>query len=153
MKLKENKKLQLLLIVLCVVLIAAVALVASGVIGGKNAPETAQTQSVALVKDGDVVGEGKVSFPFVVEDHDGNQITVTVKTDKKMVGEALLDAKLIEGEKGPYGLYVKKVNGIMADYDANQTYWAFYIDGAYAMTGVDMTEIVEGSTYMMKVEK
>ena len=86
-------------------------------------------------------------------DKDGNETTVTVKTDKKMVGAALLDEKIVEGEMGDYGLYVKKVNGIVADYDADQTYWAFYIDGQYAMTGIDMTEITQGSTYMMKVEK
>ena len=86
-------------------------------------------------------------------DKDGNETAITVKTDKKMVGEALLDEKIVEGDMGDYGLYVKKVNGIVADYDVDQTYWAFYIDGEYAMTGVDVTEIVEGSTYMMKVEK
>ena len=47
----------------------------------------------------------------------------------------------------------KTVNGITADYDVDQTYWAFYVDGEYAMTGVDATDIVEGSQYMFKVEK
>ena len=146
---KKNNKVTLLLIVLCVVALAVAALFATGVIGGKNAaPDTA-----AVVKNGDVVGKGAVQFPFVIVDKDGNEIAITVKTDKKMVGEALLDEKIVEGDMGDYGLYVKKVNGIVADYDVDQTYWAFYIDGEYAMTGVDVTEITEGSTYMMKVEK
>ena len=67
--------------------------------------------------------------------------------------EALLAEGLIEGENGAYGLYVKKVNGIVADYDIDKTYWAFYINGEYAMSGVDTTEIVEGATYSFKVEK
>ena len=49
--------------------------------------------------------------------------------------------------------YVKEVNGIIADYDVDGTYWAFYIDGEYASAGVDSTEITEGSIYMFKVEK
>jgi len=35
----------------------------------------------------------------------------------------------------------------------DQTYWAFYINGEYASTGVDSTNIEEGSTYTFKVEK
>ena len=31
--------------------------------------------------------------------------------------------------------------------------WAFYINGEYAMTGVDSTEITEGAEYTFKVEK
>ena len=71
-------------------------------------------------------------FAFTVVDKDGNETAFEVSTDKETVGEALLDAKLIEGEEGAYGLYVKKVNGIVADYDVDQTYWAFYVDGEYA---------------------
>ena len=99
------------------------------------------------------MGQGATAFAFVIVDKEGNETAITVKTDKKMVGEALLDEKIVEGEMGDYGLYVKKINGIEADYNVDQTYWAFYIDGEYAMTGVDVTEIAPGVTYMMKVEK
>lgn len=50
-------------------------------------------------------------------------------------------------------LYVKTVNGITADYDTDQTYWAFYVNGEYASTGVDSTPVNEGDTYEFKVEK
>ena len=76
-----------------------------------------------------------------------------IHTDKTIVGEALLDLELIEGDMGDFGLYVKTVNGITADYDTDGTYWAFYVNGEYAMTGVDMTDIVDGDTYSFKVEK
>ena len=35
----------------------------------------------------------------------------------------------------------------------DQTYWAFYVDGEYAMSGVDTTIIEEGKAYAFKVEK
>ena len=76
-------------------------------------------------------------------------VTFTVKTDKDTVGAALIEHNLIAGEDGAYGLYVKTVNGILADYDVDQSYWAFYIDGKYAMTGVDKTAITEGVTYQL----
>ena len=69
------------------------------------------------------------------------------------MGAALQELELIEGEEGDYGLYVKSVNGIIADYDLNGTYWAFYINGEYAMSGVDVTEIEEGAAYALRVEK
>ncbi len=65
----------------------------------------------------------------------------------------MLELNLIAGDDSEYGLYVKTVNGITADYDVDQTYWAFYIDGEYAMTGVDTTDITPGVAYSFKVEK
>lgn len=96
------------------------------------------------------VGEKTLALEFAMPD---KSITFTVKTDKVTVGEALLDAGLIEGEDGPYGLYIKKVNGIIADYDVDQSYWGFYIDGEYAMSGVDSTDITEGAVYKLAYEK
>ena len=80
-------------------------------------------------------------------------VTFTIKTDKDTVGAALLEHGLIAGEEGAYGLYVKQVNGITADHDVDQTYWSFYINGEYAMTGVDTTEITEGATYRLEYTK
>ena len=114
--------------------------------------ETTAPTSPIPVSDGDVIGEGAVSFPLTIVDKDGNAIHITVNTDKEIVGEALLELGLVEGEQSEYGLYVKTVNGITADYDVDATYWAFYINDEYAMTGVDQTPIAEGETYTLKVE-
>lgn len=114
--------------------------------------ETAEEETAAPAEAIEV-GEGATAFTFEVVEADGNTTVFTVNTDKKTVGEALLDNALVEGEDSEYGLYVKTVNGITADYDVDQTYWAFYVDGEYAMTGVDTTDVVAGSTYSFKVEK
>ena len=74
-------------------------------------------------------------------------VTFTIKTDATTLGDALLEHDLIAGEQGDYGLYVKKVNGITADYDINHTYWGFYKNGEYLMSGVDTTEIADGEHY------
>ena len=98
------------------------------------------------------VGEGETSFEFTVVDADGNTKYYNVSTDKKTVGEALLDANLISGENGAYGLYVKTVSGITYDYEKDGKYWAFYVDGAYASAGVDATPINVGAEYAFKAE-
>ena len=83
---------------------------------------------------------------------DGTTKAYNVLTDKTTVGEALLDAQIIAGEDGQYGLYVKTVDGETLDYDTDGKYWAFYINGEYGMTGVDMTDITEGTAYEFRAE-
>lgn len=141
---------QKLSFVLCMVLIAAMALLTTGC-NDKTSQEAMQTTSISV--EPQVLGEGETVFSVTIEDKEGTVTSFEIHTDKEMVGEALQECGLLEGEEGPYGLYVKTVNGITADYDVDQTYWAFYINGEYAMTGVDVTEITEGDTYSLKVEK
>lgn len=100
-----------------------------------------------------VLGEGSVKFTFEVVDGEGNQKNFEIHTDKESVADALLEFDLIAGDDSEYGLYVKTVNGITADYDVDGTYWAFYIDGQYATSGVDGVVPQEGHTYSLKVEK
>ena len=97
-------------------------------------------------------GEGSKTVVVEVA-AEGQTVTFTVKTDKTTVGEALLEHGLIAGEEGPYGLYVKVVNGMTADYDIDQSYWSFYIGGEYAMTGIEKTDITEGTTYKLEYTK
>ena len=146
-------------LILCIVLVAAVALFAQGCKKTEGeSPETTDSVTTAAdttekAEDTNVLGEGEKQFTFKVVDKEGKETVFTINTDKKTVGDALLELELIEGEDGDYGLYVKKVNGIVADYDVDQTYWAFYVNGEYAMSGVDTTEIENGAEYSFKVEK
>lgn len=84
---------------------------------------------------------------------DGGKVTFTVKTDADTVGKALLDQGVIAGEDSSYGLYVKTANGITLDYDTDGMYWAFYINGEYAQTGVDATGVEDGAVYAFRAEK
>ena len=119
-----------------------------------NTETTVETESVETAEAQEIVlGDGSVKFTFIVVDADGNETDFVINTDKETVGDALLEQNLIEGEEGDYGLYVKTVNGITADYDTDQTYWAFYVNGEYSNTGVDSTPVNEGDTYEFKVEK
>lgn len=135
---KQNTK-RILSFLLCIVLIAAMALTMASC---DKASENKTTETVA-----------KLKFTLKVVDADGKETVTEIETDKKMLGEALLEKGIVEGENSEYGLYIKKVNGITADYDTDGTYWAFYVNGEYATKGVDSTEIVDGDTYMLKIEK
>lgn len=140
-------------VTLCTVLIAAIAVLAVGCNNTKSdeiqqVPTTVQAQGEVTV-----LGEGAKQFSFSVTDNDGIVTNFEIHTDKTTVGEALEELTLIAGDEGPYGLYVKRVNGITLDYDKDGMYWAFYINGEMAMSGVDATEITEGTVYSFKAEK
>ena len=150
MKMTNLKK--TLSLLLLTVLIAAMALTSAGC--GDNENTKATESPVVTTASGEVtvLGEGSKTFSFTVSDFDGKESAFEIHTDKETVGEALLDLGLIAGDEGAYGLYVKTVNGITADYDKDGKYWAFYIDGEYAMSGVDVTKIEAGKAYAFKVE-
>ncbi len=146
---------------LCMVLMVAMALFSGGCgskTGNGNSSAQTDTGGQAEVKeltvaDGQTeLGEGLTQFTFNVVDKDGNETQFIIHTDKETVGEALLELELIAGDESEYGLYVKTVNGITADYDTDGTYWAFYIGDEYAVTGVDATAVTEGAAYAFKVE-
>lgn len=135
---------KLLVIILTMLLLTAAG---CGSVGGRPADEK------AVVSDGETIGEGSKTFAAQVVNLDGTVIAFTVKTDKTIVGEALQELGVLKGEEGPYGLYIKMVNGKALDYEKDGAYWAFYVDGAYAVKGVDETEIVETSVYKLQAEK
>jgi len=134
-------------VILCFVLVAAMALCATGC--GKSHDSVRPR----LYGEDCALGEGATQFELTVADDQGEEIIFDISTDQTTVGAALQELGLIEGEEGDFGLYIKSVNGIIADYDVDGTYWAFYINGEYAMSGVDTTEIEEGATYALRVEK
>ncbi len=155
MQMKHNKK--VLTCILCMALIVAMAFSTVGCNGSKNSEEAASgaegTEAGAdMQREGGELGEGSMEFALTVTDKDGNETQFQIHTDKKTVGEALQELNLIDGEEGEYGLFVKTVNGITADYDTDGVYWAFYVNDEYATSGVDVTEITEGDNYALKVE-
>ena len=99
-----------------------------------------------------VACSAKTSFTVVTTDLDGKETTHKIKTDAATVGEALIEEGLIKGHTTDYGLYVDEVNGIALDWDKDGKYWAFYINGEYAQTGVDTTNVEDGAVYTFKPE-
>ena len=106
-----------------------------------------------LYTEDTVLGTGDKEFTFTVEHIDGTKVSFTIRTDEKILSDALLEHELIEGEDGAFGLYVKKVNGITQDFDIDKTYWALYIEGEYAMEGVSSIEVTEGAMYSYKASR
>ena len=95
------------------------------------------------------IGQGETMFFFETTGPDGAFAAWEVHTDADTVGAALLALGLIAGAESEWGLMVNEVNGVVADWDENQSFWAFYIGGEFAMAGIDATYIEPGATYAL----
>ena len=132
--------------VLSLVLVAAMVLMFAGC--GQNQDEGTTTPSTSQQETVEKV------FTFEVTELDGTKKEFKVQYDtEETVGEALVNEELISGEVGQYGLMVDTVNGQKYDYNADGAYWAFYVNGEYAMSGVDTTEIDETAVYSFVATK
>lgn len=143
---RNNKFKKLFSCILKGMLIAALTLT-TGCTDNNELPKNPNTNQTTTV-----LGEGETTFYFEVHAND----TITkyeIHTNQTKVGDALVELNLIEGEESEYGLFIKKVNGIEADFNLDKTYWAFYINDEYAMSGVDTTDIIENDTYSLRKEK
>ena len=87
------------------------------------------------------VGSGKNEVKIDIEAGDSS-ITVTLMTDIPTLGAALFAEGLIEDPS-----FFSTLNGITADWNADQAYWAFYKGDEYMNVGVAETAIVGGEHF------
>ena len=143
---KNNSIKKLLALVLAFVLTAAAALSGCSTTPAETTAPPAETQPVTEV------GEGAANFELTIVDKDGVTHLYRVHTNVGMMGEALTEVNLIDGEQGPYGMYIKSVLGQVLDYETDGMYWSFYVNGEYAQTGVDQIPVEHDGKYMLKAE-
>lgn len=116
-----------------------------------SSEETSAEGSV-IYEENATVGEGSISVEVSVETPE-KTLLFTIMTDKTILGEALMESGIVEGEQGPYGLFIKKVNGISGVYETDGAYWAVNVNGEAAATGVDGITISEGTQYSLVYTK
>lgn len=117
-----------------------------------NSAEKAGLWENAIYSNDTYLGEGAKTVAVEVQAEE-KTVIFTIKTDKQTVGDALSEHNLIDGDQGEYGLYIKAVNGITADFNVDKSYWAFYVNGEYATSGVDATKIEKGAKYQLVYTK
>lgn len=121
-----------------------------------KAPSTTEVATTEAATDEaapEVRGTGAVSFCLTVTDLDGTQKEFVVKTDRKNVADALVEVGLVSGENSEYGLYIKVVNGITADYSVDGSYWSLLVNGEMSMVGASSVSVAEGLRVELKKTK
>ena len=97
------------------------------------------------VKEGDAA---TLKFTVTVVHADGSEKTFNYETTDTKLGDYLQDQGLIESEGADDGMF-HTVDGEKADWNVNQSYWAFYQGEEYAMTGIYDTDIADGAIYKL----
>ncbi len=93
--------------------------------------------------------EGEKRISVAVIHGDGSEKVFAYQTDAEYLGEVLEEDGLIQGEEGPFGMYIKVVDGERAVYEEDDAYWAFYYGDEYAAQSVDLTPILDGDTFKL----
>ncbi len=87
------------------------------------------------------------SFTVTVVHADGTSKDFTYEADAAMLGAFLEKEGLIIGSGD--GMF-HTVDGEKADWNVNQSYWAFYVEGNYAVKGIYDTAIENGKHYKLE---
>ena len=92
--------------------------------------------------------EGGKSFTVVVVHSEGEPKEFTYSTDAEFLGAFLYEKGLLVADENNPGMF-HTVDGEKADWDANQSYWAFYVGEEYATQGIETTPITDGAVYKL----
>lgn len=79
----------------------------------------------------------------------GQSKVYPVSTDAEFLLGAMTDAEglTFTGIEGPYGLMISTVNGETADYDVDQSYWSFTVNGEYCNYGASEQPVEDGDAF------
>jgi len=95
------------------------------------------------------IQQGSKTITVTVVHKDGSSKNFTYQTDEEFLGPVLLANNLVVGVEGPYGLEIHEVEGVKADWNVDQSYWALYVGEEYATSGADTTPIKDGDTFKL----
>lgn len=127
-----------------ILLILLTVLMAFGLMACADIEKTGDWETATYDRD-TKLGKGEKTITVKVI-ADGQALTFTVKTDKENLEDALVEVNLIDGDIDAFGMYIKKVNGIVADYDTDKTYWAITKDGVETLGAKD-TPVADGDQF------
>ncbi|WP_455716107.1 DUF4430 domain-containing protein [Anaerosporobacter sp.] len=98
--------------------------------------------------------KGSKSITVTVIDDKDNRTTYDHKTDAEFLRAALeeIDGLTVEGEEAQYGLFVKTVNGLTADYNVNGAFWSFSVNGEDCNNGIETQPVYDGDTFEITYE-
>lgn len=94
-------------------------------------------------------GTKKITVTVVYGDKSTKDFTIT--TNEDYLRAALENERLISGNESEYGLFVTTVDGVTVS-DADNQWWAFYLNDEMLMTGVDTTPVNDGDHFTIALE-
>ena len=91
--------------------------------------------------------EGVKNIEVVVVHKDGSEKSFPVETDAEYLAEVLIAENIVEDNQTEYGLYILVADGELADYAADEGWWAIYEGDTLSTYGVSELPIRDGGLY------
>ena len=92
----------------------------------------------------------KKTFTLQVVHADGSTMEKEITTRQVYLANALFDEEILTEEDAlQTGMYTI-VDGEEASWEKDQAYWGFYVNGEYAIEGMNTTQIEDGAVYKLE---
>ena len=129
----EQKKVSKGKIVLALAALAAVVAVLVGVYAAFGAKPVAGSKDITI----EVVNKAAESTVY------------ELSTDAEFLRQAMDEAEGLtyDGTESEYGLMVSTVNGEVADYSVDASYWSCYVNDEYCNYGIDTQPVMDGDAF------
>lgn len=97
---------------------------------------------------------GSKNITVIVTDDTKTDTVYELSTDAEYLREATeeIEGLTIQGEDSEYGFFIQSINGLTADYDTDQAYWAIYVNGEYGNYGIDSQPVADGDEFSFVYE-
>lgn len=98
---------------------------------------------------------GAKSITIEVVDNHGDSTMYDVRTDAEYLRQAMEEAQGLEfsGSESEYGMMVDTVNGVTADWNVDQSYWGFFVNGEYCNYGIETQPVTDGDAFQIIYSK
>lgn len=102
------------------------------------------------LKSGQNNGEKDIIIEVI---HEGKSYykTYEIMTEQIRLGDLLEELELAEFSKGPFGRFIISMNKMAAD-EHKQEWWGVSINGEFAQTGIDETNLRDGDRYTISLQ-
>ena len=92
---------------------------------------------------------------IVINDYEKTEIyNEEIKTDKTKLIDVRKELDIdLKYEDGQYGAYITSIKGLdQKEDEKGMYYWSYYVDDAYATTGVSSCDVEDGKKYTFNYE-
>ena len=98
--------------------------------------------------------EGSKAITIEVVNKAKESTIYELKTDAQFLKQAMEEAEGLEfeGSEGQYGLTISSINGEVADFTKENSYWSFYVNDGYCNYGVDSQPVEDGDAFKIVYE-
>lgn len=99
--------------------------------------------------------QGAKFITIEVVDNNANSTIYDIHTDVEYLRQAMEEADGLEfsGTESEYGMMVETVNGVTADWNVDQSYWGFFVNGDYSNYGIDTQPVTDGDVFRIVYSK